>query len=195
MKIMEENDAAIVKKCLRGNGEAFQHIVTKYKKKIYNIAYRYTGNAQDALDITQEVFIKAYDSLNTYNFSYKFSSWILKIATNYCLDFKKKKKIDVIPLKPELDYGDSIHSPEAVLLQKENKNTIEDLIDSLPDKYRILIIMYHTQNMSYKEISDILDLPMTKVKNRLYRGRLMLKEKIKNLREEEMNWIAKGQKN
>ncbi len=188
---MNEQDIEIVNKCLSGDGDSFEKLVTKYKKKIYNIAYRYTGNSEDALDVTQEVFIKAYNSLKQYDPKYKFSSWILKITTNYCLDLKKKKKLTTVELNIDLDNNETSTSAEDIYIHKENKELIANSINSLPDEYKILIILFHNQNHSYQEISEMLQLPLTKVKNRLYRARNMLKDALKNTRREESKWTAK----
>lgn len=187
---MEEQDIDLVNMCLEGDGDSFEELVTKYKKKIYNIAYKFTGSREDALDVTQEVFIKAYNSLNQYDPKYKFSSWILKITTNYCLDQKRKKRVETVELNTDLDNNDTTTSAENLYIHKENKTVIANAIASLPEKYRVLIILYHSQNLSYDEICETLHLPMTKVKNRLYRGRKMLKEKLENIRREETKWTA-----
>ena len=188
---MDRTDIEIVQECLRGNGRAFEELVTRHKGKIYNIAYRFTSNKEDALDITQEVFIKAYNSLKQYDPKFKFSSWILKITTNYCLDLKKKRTVDTVALDLDVGPKETTTSAEAMFIHKENKREIIKAIDSLPEEYKILIVMYHNQNLSYTEISESLSLPMTKVKNRLYRGRLMLKESLHSIREEESKWTAK----
>jgi len=191
---MEEDreiDIALVKKCLKGDNRAFEELIIRHKKKIYSIAYRFTSNSEDALDITQEVFIKAYNSLTQYDNKFKFSSWILKITTNYCLDFKKKKTVETVALDLDIASRETKTSAENVFMHKENKRIIKEAINSLPDEYKILVIMYHNQNLSYDEICDALQLPMTKVKNRLYRARLMLKENLQTIREEELRWTAK----
>lgn len=188
---MSIEDIDIVKECLDGNGEAYEVLVSRYKKQVYNIAYRFSGNREDALDITQEAFIKAYNSLKKYDPKYKFSSWILKITTNYCLDLKKKKSIETVTLNTDMDNRETTVSAEEVYIHKSNSIVIKDAINSLPEEYRILIIMYHNENLSYNEISEILKIPLTKVKNRLYRGRNMLKETLENIRREESKWDAK----
>lgn len=188
---MNGADIEIVKRCLDGDGHSYEELVTRYKKKIYNIAYRFTGSKEDALDITQEVFIKAYNSLRQYDPNYKFSSWILKITTNYCLDVKKKKRVETVELNTDLSSHDNATSAENLYIHKENQRAIYDAINALPEKYRILIVLYHNQNQSYTEISQNLQLPLTKVKNRLYRARLMLKEALEDIRREESKWTIK----
>lgn len=184
---MSLSDKEIVQKILNGDGKSFEEIISRYKNKIYNIAYRFSGNTQDALDITQEIFIKSYNSLKKYNPEYKFSTWILKMTTNHCLDYKKKKRIKTIPL--DLIYDQSNNkTAESEFIKQENEKTVLNAINKLPNKYKILIELYHKQNKSYVEIEEILGLPLTKVKNRLYRARLMLKEELKDLREEVTTW-------
>lgn len=187
---MNEADIEIVQKCLAGDGTSYEVLVTRYKKKIYNIAYRFTGSKEDALDVTQEVFIKAYNSLKQYDPKYNFSSWILKITTNYCLDLKKKKRVETVVLNTDLNNNETTTSAENLYLHKENKEAIYEAINSLPEKYRILILLYHNQNQSYNEISQALQLPLTKVKNRLYRARLMLKDALEDIRREESKWTV-----
>lgn len=184
---MNITDEEIVNLILKGNGHIFEEIVKRYDKKIYNIAFRFTGNKQDSLDITQEILLKAYNSLKKYNSKYKFSSWILKITTNYCLDIKKKKEVETISLDIAVTKGEAL-SAEKVFIDTEDKKLIDECIRNLPHDYKIIIELYHKQNLSYQEIADILKLPMTKVKNRLYRARIILKDKLKSLREENIIW-------
>ena len=163
----------------------------RYQNRVYGFAFHYLGNREEAEDVTQEVFIKAYNSLKQYDPKYKFSSWILKITTNYCLDLRKKKKVTMVELNTDLENNETSTSAEDLYIHKENKQSIAQAINSLPDKYKILIILYHNQNHSYQEISEMLQLPITKVKNRLYRARGMLKETLKTTRREESKWTAK----
>ena len=186
---MNISDEELVNLCLTGEGKYFEEIVKRYKKKIYSIAYRFTNSSDESYDITQEIFIKVYNSLKKYNPSYKFSSWILKMTTNYCVDIKRKNKIETTSLDLAINREETL-SAENEFLNQEKKRKIYECINNLPNEYKILIELYHHQNLTYKEIEDILKIPMTKVKNRLYRARLMLKDSLKNSNEEGIIWSA-----
>jgi RNA polymerase sigma-70 factor (ECF subfamily) len=132
------------------------------------------NDRDEAEDAAQEVFIKIYRNLRTYNGQSKFSTWALKIASNTCIDFIRKRKFQTVPIE-DYDFSDE-ESPEKKYLSSETKEEAMKAIQSLPEKYRIMIVYYHFMNLSYQEISNMLNEPMTIVKNRLYRARIMLRQ-------------------
>lgn len=175
---MNGEDIEIIKKCLHGNIHAFEELVNRYKKLIFNTSYRMLGNYEEAEDAAQEVFIKIYRSLNRYDPCYKFSTWSVKITTNYCLDILRKRKAEIYPLDEQYDLKDEGLSPEEHYISLEKQQIVQRAIDELPDKYKELIILFHHRGLSYSEIMDVTGESLTIVKNRLYRGRQMLKEII-----------------
>jgi RNA polymerase sigma-70 factor, ECF subfamily len=169
----EINDAVQVEKCLRGNSRAFEPLIDKYQKALFNVTLRMVNNQQDAEDIVQDVFIKAYNKLGSYNPRYKFFSWIYRIAVNESINHvKKQKKEDV-----ELDEAISDHeNPAKIFDKKELQKRVNDTLSLIDPKYRILIILCQMQNCPYDEAARILNIDEKKVKSRLYTGRQLLKD-------------------
>lgn len=183
---MELSDYELIQKILSGDGELFSELVTRYKRLIYSVVYNMISNKEDVSDISQEVFIRLYKALDRYNPEYKFSTWSVKITTNYCLDVLRKKRIDSLPIDEMTKVPAEKDSPEEKYIKKEQSRVIREAIEELPEKYRIPIILFHQNGLSYEEITEILNEPMTIVKNRLYRARLMLKDKLLCYRKEEV---------
>ncbi len=188
---MHQTDIEIVKEVLQGRSEAFRELVSRYKRAVYSLCYRMVQNNEEAEDLSQEVFIKVYQYLGKYDEDYKFSTWILKIATNTSIDYLRKKKVDTVPLEEGIESKQEMASAESIYFHQSNKALIEKMIKELPEEYRLLIILYHQQGLSYKEIADNVNIPMSKVKNRLHRARNILKEQLKSIKEEETQWTAK----
>lgn len=172
------DEAILIKKVREGDIDAFKEIVTLYKKPIYNLCFRMLNSREEAEDATQEAFIKIYRGINTYNGKCKFSSWAFKIASNVCIDAIRKRKTYTVSID-DYEIPDE-YTPEENYIDNEIKRDVNTAVESLPQMYKEVVIYYHFMNLSYKEISDILDEPMTKVKNRLYRARLMLRQKLDN---------------
>jgi RNA polymerase sigma-70 factor (ECF subfamily) len=152
---------------------------------VYNLAYRMSNSPHEAEDISQEAFMRAYQSLAHFNPSYKFSTWLYQITLNIIRDKYKKKEIDYVSLDTPVETDDSefyhqpadlTNSPEQIISQKENFQTIQQAIYSLPLKYREVIVLRYLQDLSYIEISNILKLPSGTVKIRLYRAREQLRK-------------------
>ncbi|WP_192929630.1 RNA polymerase sigma factor [Alkaliphilus serpentinus] len=188
---MQDTDYSIVQRILEGDSNAFSEIVNNYKKAVFSLCYRMVHNQEEAEDLAQEVFIKAYNHLSKYNPQFKFSTWILKIATNTTIDFVRKKKVETLPLDEEISTKQEGASAEIIFFHKENKKTIEDAIKALPIEYRSLIVLFHQNGLSYNEISEHLNIPLSKVKNRLHRARSILKDTLQNVKKEESQWTAK----
>lgn len=169
-------ESLIIQKAREGDMEAFSQLVGLYKKAVFNLCFRMLGDRDEAEDASQEAFIKIYKGLKSYNMQNKFSTWGLKIASNTCIDFIRKRKVQTVPIEDYDISGDS--SPEKSYMSYETKKDIESAVKKLPEKYRIMIVYYHFMNLSYQEISNILNEPMTIVKNRLYRARLMLRDSL-----------------
>ncbi len=182
---MELTDYELIQKCLSGLQEYFEVLVTRYKKLIFSVVYNMMNDKEEVGDISQEVFIRIYRALDRYNPEYKFSTWAVRIATNFCLDIHRKKKIDFMPIEEIEDFPNGFDTPEASYLRKERTERIREAIQSLPDKYRMPVILFHQNGLSYEEITKVLGEPMTIIKNRLYRARLMLREALMPDRKEE----------
>lgn len=183
---MELSDYELIQKILAGDGELFSELVSRYKKLIYSVVFNMMHDKEEVTDISQEVFIRIYKALDKYNPEYKFSTWSVKIATNYCLDILRKKKVEQVPIDDISHMPNTKDTPESAYLQKEQSRIIKEAIDELPEKYRMPIILFHQNGLSYEEITKILNEPMTIIKNRLYRARLLLKDKLSGCRKEEV---------
>jgi len=180
----EKTDYEIIKQCLDGKQEAFSEIVTRYRKLIYSIVYNILRDKQEVNDVAQEVFIRLYKNLDKYNPEYKFSTWAVRITTNLCLDILRKKKAEVLPVEEIGTLNGDFDTPEDRFLDKERNRIVMKAVDELPDKYRIPIILFHQKGLSYEEMCRVLNEPMSIIKNRLYRARLMLREKLRSERQE-----------
>jgi RNA polymerase sigma-70 factor (ECF subfamily) len=171
-------DAELVEKCLRGDNEAFAELISRYKRLIYSVAYKFSRDSEDVNDMAQEAFIKIYKSLSRYDDKYKFSTWSVKVATNICLDQLRRKRYNSVSLDEIENFMGTNNSPEEYYLRKEKTQVLRDAIDGLPEIYRVPIVMYHQKGMSYKEIAEQLDKPMSIIKNRIFRARNTLKENL-----------------
>lgn len=181
---MEASDIQLIKLCLDGDHQAFAELVSRYKKLIYGVVYNMVNDKQEINDVAQEVFLRIYKSLNQYNPEYKFSTWSVRIATNLCLDILRKKRIDYVPIDEVTGVSSNTDTPEAMYLKMERYKRVRDAIASLEEKYRVPIVLYHQNGLSYDEISKVINEPMSIVKNRIYRARLMLKEILSDGKEE-----------
>jgi len=181
-------DNLVIEQCLNGQQSSFSELIDKYKNLVFNLAYRMTNNLDDAEDISQEVFIRVYKSLYNFNPNYKFSTWLYQVTLNICRDRFRKGKIPSVSLDSPLNKDDqkdfsslipdNENDPEEIFLQTEQTNFINDLISSLPPKYREVIVLRHLRDLSYDEMSKILNISIGSVKSRLFRARGLLKNKL-----------------
>jgi len=183
------NDLKIIESCLLGNTQVFSRLIDNYKNMVYNLAYRMSNNSHEAEDISQEAFLRAYQSLARFNPSYKFSTWLYQITLNIIRDRFKKKELNYVSLDAPIETDDSefypqpansINNPEQIIAQKEDVQAIQQAILSLPLKYREVLVLRHLQDLSYIEIANILKIPSGTVKVRLYRAREQLKKILEN---------------
>jgi len=190
---LSENEKYLLQLAKKGDVEAFEQLVDKFQKKVFNIALRMIGNYDDASELTQEVFIKIYRSIGSFKEESQLSTWIYRIATNVCLDELRKRKIKWIRSIDEEIQGedgeylmqieDSSPTPDKVLENKSLKEAINEAVGSLPEKQRLIIILRDMQGFSYEEISSIINKPVGTVKSRINRARLQLKEILLKKRE------------
>lgn len=192
---MESSEINRIERILQGDAQLYGEIISAYKNAVFSLCYRMVYQKQEAEDLSQEIFLKAYRNLGKYNRKMKFSTWILSIARNTCIDYLRKTRAESVPLEEGIKTNEAPISAEEAYLYKEQKQEIEEAIRALPEEYRLLIILYHQQGQSYKEITEMLNLPMSLVKNRLHRGRKMLKEQLRPMKEEGSPWTAEAVKN
>lgn len=179
----EVSEKKIIEKVLGGDANAFEELVLKYEKTVYNLALRMVGDRDDASDMTQEAFIKAYGSLSSFRGDSKFSVWIYRITTNVCLDFlRSKSRKQQVSLTvsddddedAQLDIPDPSSTPEQQLIKKISMQSVEEGLKTLPDKQRQILVMRELGGMSYAEIGAALSLEEGTVKSRIFRARKRL---------------------
>lgn len=172
-------DYEIIKLCLDGTIDAFEQLVDRYQRLVYSIALNYLKDAGLAEDVAQEAFIKAYTHLRSYNSEFKFSTWIAKITYNTCMDFLRKHR-EITPLDESFEVIDKEKTPEETAISRERTKKLEVLMNALEPKYKEPLMLYHASGLKYDEIAEYLKVPMSIVKNRLFRARKMLKEVLKD---------------
>ncbi len=181
------SDPELVASAARGLEGSFEELVNRYQRPISAFVYRMVGDYDAALDLTQEIFIKVYASLSRYRPEFKFSTWIYKIAHNAAIDhlrrsFSRERSLSVgtetdnyeLPLESE---G---LTPEQQSEREERRGEIENVVRSLPTAYRELIVLRHSQDLTYEEIVEVTGLPLGTVKNRLFRAREMMRQQFIN---------------
>ncbi len=185
---MAELDKDLIERALEGNQDAYRALMNRHRPAIFHIILRIVRDQEITADLVQETFMKAFSSLQTYRAEYKFSTWLYRIGANCAIDYLRKKRIKTLSLDAQTDTGDgkidievpdNSHNPEADLLNRERRVTINDAIDSLPDKYRLVIVYRHKDNKSYEEIAEALGIPLGTVKARIFRARELLKKKLR----------------
>lgn len=175
-------DIELVSRSMAGAADGFEELVRRYQRPIVGYVFRLVGSYDAALDVTQEVFIKVYNSLNKYSSEYKFSTWLYRIAHNAAVDHLRRNSLNAQSLETENEDGtyqlqieSSAPTPEQVRERSEWRKEINSVVKCLPSAYRQLIQLRHGQDMSYDEIAEITGLPLGTVKNRLFRAREMMR--------------------
>jgi RNA polymerase sigma-70 factor (ECF subfamily) len=184
-------DEQLITKALTGDQRAYELLLVRHRKAIFHVVTKIVRNREEAQDLVQETFMKAFNALVSYRSEYKFSTWLYKIAANCAIDFVRKKRIEALSLdrpietkdgQVEIELPDSTWDPEKDLVRKQKLRSIDEAIESLPDKYREVIIYRHKDDKSYEEIAGILKTPVGTVKARIFRARELLKKKLKSIR-------------
>jgi|GEM_PF-277649 len=169
-----EQDRLLVQAALRGDQTAFAELVTRYQSAVYNMASRMLGDPTEAEDAAQEVFVRAWIQLRTFQQDRRFSTWLLSIASHHCIDVLRRRKpsapLDGVALYVESDEPE----PDEIVLQDEQRDMMQSLINALPEKYRAVTLLRYYGDMSYDEISQATGLTESAVKTQLHRARKML---------------------
>ena len=188
-------DRDLVERSRGGDVAAFDLLMRRYEKQVYNTAYRLSGSYDDASDIAQEAFLRAWNNLRSFRGDAAFSTWVFRIVTNVFLDERKRARArrehrsldDVLAPAGEntvaRQFEDTAPGPQERIEQHERQAILQRAIVSLPEAQRVMVVLYHTQGRSYEEIAEIMDLPMGTVKSRLNRARLALKNRLAPLAE------------
>ena len=180
MTVFFENE--IIRSVLRGNVNDFEKLVTAYEKNVYNIALRMVGDPDDAADMTQETFIKAYRALSGFRGDSKFSSWLYRIASNVCLDFlRSRSRHPQVSLstvdeddRATFELPDMRQNPEEQLMKKLSMEAVRRGLEQLPEQQRQILVLRELGGLSYAELAQMLGLEEGTVKSRIFRARKRL---------------------
>lgn len=170
-----EQDLQLIEKCKNGNSRAFGELVEKYQKPLFNASFRIVNDRDVAQDVTQTVFIRAYEKLDTYNPRFKFFSWIYRMTVNESINVirQQKSKVAIDDLNIASD-----DNPETQMQNTQVEEAVESAVSRLPIDYRLVTVFYYFANLPYQEISFILDIPEKTVKSRLYSARQILSKSL-----------------
>jgi RNA polymerase sigma-70 factor (ECF subfamily) len=174
--MIEDDDATAARECLAGNGQAFTRLVERYERPVYNVALRMLRNPEDARDVSQTVFLKAYQGLEKYDPQYKFYSWIYRIAINEALDMLRLRRREAGPVDEQVPSGDP--GPAESLAEDSTQREVADAIDQLKPDYRAVIVLKYIADRSYEEIAGILGIEVKTVRSRLFTARQAMKDRL-----------------
>ena len=185
MKLLQ--DDSLIRRAAAQDAAAFEQLMLLHQKPVYNICWRMTGNAEDALDLSQEVFLKLWRTLAQYQFDAAFSTWLYRMTQNVCIDFlRKQKRQQHVSLTfsddedegKELSVPDPEPLPEELTLHDEKRRVLAEAMQALPEEQREILILRVVNDLPYERIAEILDLQLGTVKSRLARARLQLKKRL-----------------
>jgi len=180
---LKDLDGILIERIRGGDSRGFAELVSRYQARIFSFIYRMTMSQEDSRDLTQEVFIQVFRSLARFKGEARFSTWIYRIAANKAIDFLRRNKKSKPP-DPANDFynlenaGAVDYNPENIYLQEEKVRRLRRMIAGLPDRYRLVLFLFHYEKMSYQQIAETLEVPVKTVATRLYRAKILLKEKL-----------------
>ena len=184
--MQEQGDDALVARCRSGDESAFQELIERFQSKVFTLLYRMVRDRETALDLAQEAFLKIFRRFELLQNPGRLSSWVMQVAHNTGLDWLKKRRVNAVPadlddqltqqkIQPFLQAAEQF-DPEALILQM-SPNRLSDLLDELDDKYRTVLTLRYVEGYSFKEIADIMGLPLSTVKFRKHYAIRMLEER------------------
>jgi len=171
----EKADAQLVGQYLNGDEKSLEILIKKYLKPIYGFVYKYTGNAQEAEDLTQEVFVKMWRHLKKYNKNKSFKTWLFSIAKNTCIDWLRKKK--TIPISELKERGENDNFFEQVSISQ----LLQSATNNLLPKYQTVLSLYYNDNLNFREIAEKLNEPLDTIKSRHRRALIILKKHLNEI--------------
>jgi RNA polymerase sigma-70 factor (ECF subfamily) len=171
----QAEESILIEQTLQGDQRAYGQLATRYSGALYGLAYRMLGNQQDAEDAVQEILIRAYTRLVTFDQNRRFSTWLLSIASNYCIDLLRKRRFTWITLDDiEFSMPSLAPGPERSAIRQEQQELVQQALQQLPEHYRLVTILLYWHDLSYEEISTVTGLSISTIKTRLHRARNML---------------------
>jgi RNA polymerase sigma-70 factor (ECF subfamily) len=171
----EDPDAALVLASRDGNRRAFEQLLARYERPVFNAAFRILHHRDDAADVTQTAFLKAYEHLDRYDASQQFFSWLYRIAVNEAIDLSARRKPDPLVLEA---IADSAHGPDGQLAEAQTDARLQRALMGLEADQRALVVLKHVQDFSYEQIAVILGCPVKTVKSRLFTARRALRDRL-----------------
>jgi RNA polymerase sigma-70 factor (ECF subfamily) len=191
------DDKELVTRALEGDESAFWELLERFRRPVFSLVYRMIGDREQAEDLAQESFVKAFNNLDSYNPNYRFSSWLFKIANNHAIDHLRRARLATVSIhgsphaanaereeETRIVLESHDESPEQEMLALELGSEIEEAIAQLRPDYRTAVILRHIENRPYEEIAEIMEVPIGTVKTFLHRARAELREALGHLREE-----------
>ena len=180
----------LIERCLRGNQQAWESIVRQHWRKVFNVAYKFVGKHDEAEDLTQDIFLKVFKSLDTFDRRANFQTWLISVSRNLCIDHyrsvrKERETIDRAVDPGQLTPASSDAGPHAILEQRDRVVLLREAMQGLPDTLRTAVLLRDIQELTYQEIADRLALPEGTVKSRINRGRTELARQIRRLRDDQ----------
>jgi RNA polymerase sigma-70 factor, ECF subfamily len=185
------DDAVLVRQCQKGDLTAFEPLVAKYQDRVYNLCWRLCGDRHAAEDLTQEAFLKAFESLETFRGASGFYTWLYRIATNLVLSYRRSERRQMnigadqewndIPSQAARLYrtgSDADDQPDAAIERDEVRRLVWQVIQELDDEHRAVVVLRDMEGLDYGEIAEVLHVPTGTVKSRLYRARMALRERL-----------------
>lgn len=182
-------DLVLVDRVKGGDQQAFKELFEKYKQPLYYHILKMVHRSDVVEDLQQEVFLKAFDNIYSYNSGFAFSTWLYRITTNHTIDYLRKKRLKTMsiddPIKTKdgevgIDVPDEDAESDDLVMQKQRSAIIKQALESLPEKYRMVIQYRHMEELSYQEIADLMDLPLGTIKAHIFRAREMLYKYLKD---------------
>ncbi len=169
-------DAELVRLCQDGDMAAFEKLFYKYQERVYSTALRMMSNQDDAMDLTQDIFLKAYQNIGKFRLTSAFSTWLYRLAVNLCIDElrKRKKAGNPAPLEEALSESDG-DTPEDNVISSDTERQVWKAINSLKERDRAIIVLRDIEGLSYKEIADVFKCSLGRVKSRIHEARQKLK--------------------
>ena len=170
-----------LEQAMRGDQIAFGRLVEAYQTPVYNLAYRMLNNSGEAEEAAQEAFIRAYTRLESYDPAHKFSTWLLSITSNYCIDQLRKRRALLLSIDEPLPPHPALHSdrakgPEAQVVLSEQQQMVQSLLTELQPEYREAVVLRYWYELSYEEIAEMMETSVSAIKSRLFRARRQLAE-------------------
>jgi len=174
---------------LRGDRTSFAQLMHRYAGAVYNLTYRMLGNAEDAEDASQEIFLRVYTRLESFDRQRRFSTWLLSVGSNYCIDRLRRRRFSWLTLEDAaFALPSKERSPERIALDHEQQAIVQQALQQLPENYRMVTVLRYWSDLSYEEIANVTGLPESTIKTRLHRARHMLAKALGP--EEQMLWEA-----